>query len=167
MKLINGNGQLGLHLKNQKHLHDRLDVTIYHTWNVADKSKSVQQEEYEKFTRFVKKTNNRIVFISTKSDNDTWYTWYKQKAEGYLLSHYKDCMILRLPTFIGTPCKLFEPDAKAWGEVELISVENAAKEIIDAITFQLKQSKNGLNRIYNIKGEKISAQLVVDILKTK
>jgi len=162
MKLINGNGQLGLYLKNLKHAYNKIDVTIYHTWNVIDKSKDAQQKEYEKFIRFVKKSTNRIVFISTKSQNDTWYTWYKQKAEGYLLSQYENCIILRLPTFIGTPCKLFQPNAKAWGNVELISVENAAKEILKCC-----ETHEGLNRIYNINGELVSAQLVVDILKTK
>jgi nucleoside-diphosphate-sugar epimerase len=162
MKLVNGNGQLGSYLKELSHLYDKIDVNIYHTWNVADKSQEVQKQEYEKFVTFVNNTVGRIAFISTKSENDTWYTWYKQKAEAYLLLHNKDCMILRLPTFIGTPCKIFEPEPTAWGNVELISIENAAREIL-----KYCKNYNGLNRIYNIKGEIISAQLVVDILKRK
>ena len=164
IRLVNGRGQLGSALK-------KLDLSnqqgfIYHTWNVSDKSESTQKFEYEKFIKFVSNVAmpyDKIIFISTNSQNDTWYTWYKQKAESYLLLNHKDSIVLRLPTFIGTPCKLFEPDADVWGKVELISIESAASKILECI----KTIKDNKNRIFNIKGETISAQLVADILKIK
>jgi len=165
MKLINGNGQLGAELFKQKRGLDDDNVIIYHTWEVSDKSLEAQKAEYTKFTEFVDKYKHSlmdIVFISTKSENDTWYTFYKQKAEGLLLQTGLNVKILRLPTFIGKPCKLFEPNATAWGNVELISIENAATQIINHAERAFEK-----NRVININGETISAQLVVDILKTK
>tara|TARA_R110001592_G_scaffold149354_1_gene374818 strand:- start:334 stop:831 length:498 start_codon:yes stop_codon:yes gene_type:complete len=165
MKLINGKGQLGAALVQQKLGSDNDDVIIYHTWEVSNKSLEAQKDEYTKFTEFVDKYKHslmNIVFISTKSENDTWYTFYKQKAEGLLLQSGLNVKILRLPTFVGKPCKLFEPNATAWGNLELISIDNAATQII----YHAKQSFDK-NRIININGEIISAQLVVDILKTK
>ena len=46
--------------------------------------------------------------------------------------------------------------------IELISIKTAAQQILEHIKLQ-----NNKNRIFYIKGETISAQLVVDILKTK
>ena len=165
IKLVNGKGQLGSAITEISKTYDGMPVSIYHTWNVADKSKLSQLNEYEKFTKYIdehKNSKDKIVFISSASENDTWYTYYKQRAEAYLLMNYDNCMILRLPTFIGKPCKLFEPNAKAWGNVELISIKTAAQQILEHIKLQ-----NNKNRIFYIKGETISAQLVVDILKTK
>jgi len=166
MRLINGYGQLGSRLKELLSTHIPEDVCIYHTWNVVDKSIDTQQKEYEKFIKFIdNQTYNKLIFISTRSQNETWYTWFKQKAESYLMQNCENnCMILRLPTFIGKPCKLFELNATAWGMVELISIETAANEIL---RHSQKEVGRGKKVIYDIKGEVISAQLVLDILKTQ
>ena len=80
IKLVNGKGQLGSAITEISKTYDGMPVSIYHTWNVADKSKLSQLNEYEKFTKYIdehKNSKDKIVFISSASENDTWYTYYK------------------------------------------------------------------------------------------
>ena len=101
--LINGRGQLGEQLKQVLINHQTSEeVYIYHTWNVQDKAEMPQQEEYKKLQSFVDThCNQKIIFISTKSEKETWYTHYKQLAEAYVLLHCKQSIIVRLPTIVG------------------------------------------------------------------
>ena len=54
--LVNGRGQLGCEL--QKLLLDAVseNIYIYHTWNIDDKSKEVQEKEYDKIMSPLKMT---------------------------------------------------------------------------------------------------------------
>ena len=165
LKLVNGRGQVGSYIRQMDltGIYINHDVYVYHTWNVKDKSKNNQKKEYKKFQEFVNKTKSRIIFVSTKTENKTWYTYYKQKAEAYLLLNHNNSVVLRFPTFIGRPCKLFEPNPTPYGEVELISIPDVCSEIIK-YSCLLPDSELNI-RVINIKGELVSAKLIADILK--
>ena len=159
--LVGGRGQLGDLLK-QKIKQLPQDIIIYHTWQVADKSEPTQISEYEKFQRFVDQNSEKnIVFISSKSQRNTWYSHYKQLSEAYLLTKCQKGIVIRLPTFIGKPSKLFETDKdiETYGEIELISVEGAANKIIE-----ICNSKT-LLKCFDIEGEVVSATLVRRIVE--
>ena len=51
---------------------------------------------------YINFNNVKIIFISTKSEKDSWYVYYKQMSESYLLQNSKDCLILRFPTIVGS-----------------------------------------------------------------
>ncbi len=107
------------------------------------------------------KYNEKIVFISTRSQKETWYTHFKQLSEIYLLTKCEKGLVIRLPTFVGTPSKLFSVDQeiKTFGKVELISIESAANKIIEIC------NKDTILKTIDIKGEEVSAQLVREIVK--
>ena len=160
LHLKNGRGQLGSLLALQK-MEIQRDVYLYHTWAVKDKSKTIQEKEYQKFKEFVDQhAEQEIAFISTKSRKDTWYTHFKEKSEKYLLTNCKKGFIIRRPTFIGKPCKLFSRDENIvpYGNVELITIEEAAAEIIRLCNVDKRK------RISEVKGEEVTAKLVLDIL---
>ena len=160
LHLKNGRGQLGDLLSLQR-AEIKRDIYLYHTWAVKDKSETTQEKEYLKFKEFIDKHNkHEVVFVSTKSTKNTWYTHFKRKSEEYLLTNCKKGFIIRLPTFIGKPCKLFSGDKKVvpHGDVELITVTNAATEIIRLCGDGKKK------RVSEIDGETIPAKLVLDIL---
>jgi hypothetical protein len=159
--LIRGRGQLGKKLSN-KIDNIKENVYIYHTWEVADKTRKSQEEQYLRFKKFVEdKKDEKIVFISTKSQKETWYTHFKQLSEIYLLANCENSKVIRLPTFVGSPSKLFSAgeEIKTYGKVELISLDNAADKIIEIC------KKDTLLRIIDVDGEEISARLVREIVK--
>tara|TARA_A100001515_G_scaffold143574_1_gene145073 strand:- start:4313 stop:4810 length:498 start_codon:yes stop_codon:yes gene_type:complete len=159
--LLNGRGQLGEKLK--KRLSELPgDAHIYHTWQVKDKSKAEQIKQYCLFKSYVdENSDKKIVFISTKSQKDTWYTYYKQLSEAYLLTKCEKGIVIRLPTFIGKPSKLFDSrkDIDVYGEVELISLEDVVAEIINICKRDMKI------KIVDVNGEKVSAKTVRQIVE--
>tara|TARA_R110000744_G_scaffold53912_3_gene114803 strand:- start:263 stop:763 length:501 start_codon:yes stop_codon:yes gene_type:complete len=161
--LINGRGQLGDKLLQAiEGDNTEKDVRIYHTWNIDDKSKSIQKREYEKFVNFLKREpeDNKIVFISTNSQKDSWYVYYKHLSEAFLLTNREKCVIIRLPTLIG---KGVFPLLKS-GELQpedffnLISIDKAVKIILE------KTKNNNIVKSFHVIGETISAESVKNIL---
>ena len=86
VKIINGRGQLGERLQYLIKPKTLLDITVYHTWQVTYSGDSnmseegVQENEYNKLVEFSKNNpNTKIIFISTNSQRNSWYTHYKEK----------------------------------------------------------------------------------------
>jgi hypothetical protein len=163
IQLIDGKGQLGTALNDLIIKEKRLktDAIIYHTWNFLDKSEDVQKKCYGKFKEFVDKNNNsRIIFISTYSQTENYYNFYKQLSESYLVNNTEKGYVIRLPTLIGKGiCQKFkEENVEAFGEMELMTIEDAAKEILK-ITESSPLIKN--IRVY---GDKISARLAKNLI---
>jgi hypothetical protein len=160
--LINGRGQLGEALKRKvEETFFQENLFIYHTWEIKDKSEQIQKECYEKFIHFVEKNKDqRILFVSTYSQTDNHYNYYKQLSEAFLLSNTERGSVIRLPTLIGKGiCENFkEGISKAYGEMELMSLNDAA----DAIISEARSD----SRIRNIRiyGQKISATLARDLI---
>ena len=157
-KLINGRGQIG----DRLNIESPIDATIYHTWNFLNKSKETQKECYRTFIRYVENHKDEfIVFISTKSSNDDYYTFYKRKAEQYLADTSKKYLIIRLPNIIGRGvCTNFKSlDSKAFGQIELISIEDVCIEIEKVI------NDGYYNGEIEISGETISAKMVKDLIQ--
>ena len=165
--LCNGRGQIGFALSNilPASKNSESKVYIYHTWNFLNKEQSIQQDCYNKFIKFVDQhKNDEIVFISTYSERDNSYTFYKQLAESYLLSHTKQSKVVKLPIVIGNGiCKdLKTGEKEPYGLLELISVQDAAKEISN-----IARKGHNQNRVFRIKGESISAKLATQLLTFK
>ncbi len=162
IKLINGRGQLGTELARIITNDISELIFIYHTWNVDDKSEEAQKACYLKFKDFVDANPNpKIIFISTYSQTDNPYNYYKHTSESYLLSHNEKGQVIRLPTLIGKGiCNKFRnKEAEPFGEMNLISVEDAAQEIMN---FILSNSKV---RSITIKGNIISAKSVKRLIE--
>tara|TARA_A100001515_G_scaffold59201_1_gene46762 strand:- start:1039 stop:1548 length:510 start_codon:yes stop_codon:yes gene_type:complete len=163
IKLANGRGQLGESLKKlieDKHIEKK--VFVYHTWSPWEKDRAPQKKEYEKFINFVERNKeNRIVFISTYSQDNNYYVHYKHLSESYLLQNCQDCLVIRLPSLVGNKgiLKKFKDDAVSpYGSLELMPLEEASKKIFDLLDY------DGLAKIITLKGEQISAFLVKDII---
>ncbi len=164
IKLCNGRGQLGECLTKilpEKNYSSLEIVNIYHTWNVEDKSKQKQENEFLKFKNFVNiNQNEKIIFISTYSEKEDYYVHFKQLSEAYLLSNHSKGQVIKLPTFIGKGiCEKFKNGkAEPYGVMELISVQNAAKEVIKLVDYC------GYVKSFRIKGEIVSAEFVKNLI---
>ena len=124
MKLIDGLGQLGGALSKSK----LKNITIYHKWNVFDKSVEAQQDSYNEFVRYVDgHKEERIMFISTKTEKEGPYLYWKRAAERYLCQNVNQMCIIRLPIIIGKgACQKFrDENAEPYGMMEIISLEDA------------------------------------------
>lgn len=169
VKLLNGRGQLGKKLKEKFNGYNTdYDVSIYHTWKVphlydpGESEEEIQKQEYNKLVKFSKlNPQTKIIFISTNSNRGTYYTYYKELAEAYLLLNHKNCVILKFPVFVGNGIlkKLSKGDIKPYGIMEVITLEKVVNTIENFIEL------NDLKRIYTIPGEKIEAKTIVEILK--
>ena len=160
--LINGTGQLGEALSRSiDSVPISEDIYIYHTWNVEVKEEVEQESEYAKFVAFVnKKKNSKIIFVSTASTTDSWYTHYKQLAESYLLQNCSKGIVIRLPCFIGKgPVANFrDPSVEAFGVMEVVSLQQATDYILSMITY------NGLIKCHTLVGDKIPARTIKEIV---
>lgn len=163
IKLVNGRGQLGNALSNKISNFNttKEDIYLYHTWNIDDKSKSNQIKEYNKFVSFVDNhKDKRIVFVSTSSQKNNWYNYYKHLSESYLLINNENSVIIRLPTLVGKG--VFESfrdrDIGAYGQIELMLIEDAADVILEKCVTDSK-IKN-----FHISGEKVSAKVVKELI---
>jgi hypothetical protein len=164
ISLVSGRGQLG---KQLSAIVDSVscdeEVYIYHTWNVSDKSEKAQQKEYNKFVKFVDEYyDKKIIFVSTSSLKETYYTFYKHTAESYLLINSLKSLVVRLPTFISHKSVIKEfavGRVKPQGTMELISVQDAARFVMECANY------SGLVRSFTAYGQKISAEYINLILK--
>jgi len=167
IKLVNGRGQLGKALSKELEqtnytlfrepgYGDSEDVSIYHTWNVKDKSESTQSFELKKFIKFVDKSSSdqKIIFISTSSQKESWYVHYKQVAEAYLLTNHSNSLILRFPLFIGhgTLTQLKNKEIRPFGIMELMPIEVASTHIIEKINYE------GVVKTFSFSGERLIAE---------
>ena len=150
VKLINGRGQLGEKLKEKFETYKtESDITIYHTWKVPHlynpqpgEEESIQQQEYTKLVTFSENNpNTKIIFISTNSNRPTFYTYYKEQAEAYLLLHHKNCIILKFPLFIGNGVikKLKTGELKPYGVIEVITLGKVINTIANYIEYNDKK----------------------------
>ena len=163
IRLINGRGQLGEKLKS--HLDDldnEKDIYIYHTWNPWAKDRSSQKQEYTKFINFVDQyKGSRIILISTYSQNENYYVYYKQLAESYLIVNCANSLAIRLPNLIGKKGilkKFKDRSVEPYGKIELMTLDAAAAEIVNLLNY------DGLVKILTLKGEEISAALAKEII---
>tara|TARA_R110000823_G_scaffold221946_7_gene350362 strand:- start:694 stop:1215 length:522 start_codon:yes stop_codon:yes gene_type:complete len=172
VKLANGRGQLGEKLSKEfKDFKTDGKVAIYHTWKVPHlhdpapgQEENIQQNEYDKLVQFCKENpKTKIIFISTNSNRSTWYTYYKELAEAYLLLQHKDCIILKFPLFIGKGVlsKLKSGKLSPYGISEIITLDEVIETIKGFINYK------DLKRVFYIEGEKVKASTIVDILKVK
>jgi len=165
IKLIDGKGQLGTALfellAEDIDEFSNFDVTIYHTWNFLDKREEIQKGYYEDFKKFVDENPGlKMVFISTISFADNPYVLYKQLSESYLLEKNKNGFVIRLPNMIGKGiCQRFRTEEiDPFGEFELITIKNAARNVLNII-------KSGLTvKSFTIKGTPIPATLVKNLV---
>ena len=167
MILLNGRGQLGTELSKLNKGREGKGDSVYHTWNFREKHNlSIQRECYDKFVRFVDKCHTRIIFISTYSTQSNYYTFFKQLAEGYILTKTFNGIIIRLPTLIGKGiCVLMkQKKVEPYGEMELMTVDRAAKEIVNIIDSEPAIPVEAHNRIFRVEGTKIPAKLVYELL---
>lgn len=162
IKLINGRGQLGTALQDLiKEKNPEGNMIIYHTWNFLDKSEKTQRECYEGFKRFVDENKNSgVVFVSTYSQTDNFYNHYKHLSEDFLLKNNQNGRIIRLPTLIGKgTCEGFrEERLKAWGNIELMTIKEAAEKVLE-FTQSYPET-----RIASVEGTLIPAKLVKNLI---
>ena len=163
--LINGRGQLGEELKKRishpLYSYKSQEVLIYHTWNIDDKTEPAQEREYLKFVEFVKENREkRIVFISTYSDKDNYYNFYKHKAESYVILNSVDALVVRLPTIVGKGVITdFINDTNVpYGTMNLITKSRAATEVLN------HAFKKTLTKSVTVAGESVSAFLIKGII---
>jgi|TARA_R100000008_G_scaffold53517_1_gene32491 hypothetical protein len=164
--LCNGRGQLGDALRELNLKSNTSEkVYIYHTWNFLDKDRETQAKCYDKFVEFVEKhIAYEIVFISTYSEQNNPYTYYKQLAEAYLLTNSCRCKIVRLPILLGSGIctDLKSGNSVPYGSLELITPEDAAYQILN-----ITNRPHNHNRVFRIRGENISAKLATRLLTFK
>jgi len=128
-----------------------------------DKSELTQRICYERFKEFVNlNPRERIFFISTCSQTENPYNYYKQMAEAHLLSIRQDSYVIRLPTLIGKGiCERMRDDpdnVKIFGEMELMTAENAAEEVLRIV------EARPLVRNIRLNGTNVSAKLAKDLI---
>lgn len=162
IKLINGRGQLGNALEGLiRKEKQNTDAIIYHTWNFLDKSEKTQKRCYEKFMKFVDENpNSKIIFISTYSQIKNYYVFYKQLSEAYLLTNNPKGYVIKLPNLIGKGiCQKFRDDeTEAFGEMEIMTIEDAAKSILEFSQY------DPLIKIISIKGIQIPANIIKNLI---
>lgn len=164
LKLINGRGRLGdiLRLKIDQY-NTPEDIYIYHTWKVEDKTEESQKKEFYKLKEFVDKNKeNKIIFVSTASRNETFYAYYKQLAESYILLESKKSLVIKLPLIISQNSiftKFKNEDILPYGIIEFISLDDAAESVLSMV------NNKGLNRVRIIDGNKVKASYIKEIVR--
>lgn len=172
VKLMNGRGQLGEKLKSLKQLKTSEKVFIYHTWKVPylhdpkGKEEEIQYIEYKKFIEFVDNSktthpDSKIIFVSTNSQRSSFYTYYKELAESYLLLNHSNSYILKFPLFVGKGVLEMIKSGKLnpYGVMEIITLDKVVEEIKNCI------SRTGMKRVFIIEGEKVKAETIAEVLK--
>jgi len=167
MVLKNGRGQLGTILADQisksPYAYGTKDIFIYHTWDIDNKNdEKIQKDCLTKFKLFVDNNkDNKIVFISTYSEQNNLYNLYKQKAEGYLLSNHDHGIVIKLPVLLGRGIcqRLKNKKVSPYGDIELMTLQEAAGSIIS-----IAATNGNRNRIFRLNGTHIPATLVSALL---
>ena len=135
MNLINGRGQLGFGLSSKNLYIDNID--IYHTWNFLDKSYNIQRAEYEKFMFYLENisSDTKVVFISTLSNEENWYTFYKRLCEDLLLKKTKNSLVVRLPCMIGKGVfsEFKKQTIEPYGVVNFLTIKEGCDFIVESL----------------------------------
>ena len=99
--------------------------------------------------------------ISTTSENETQYVLSKHMAEAYLINKTSNGFVLRVPMFIGPRViSNFKDDSKKpYGTMELIHTRDVVEKIKELLNY------DGVKRFHTLHGEKISAQLIYDLVR--
>jgi hypothetical protein len=168
IQLINGRGQLGKKLTQKfANYQTDQDVAIYHTWKVpylynpGESEEEIQKQEYQKLVEFSQSNpSTKIVFISTNSARGTFYTYYKELAEAYLLLNHKYCVILKFPVFVGNGIikKLKNQEIEPYGVTELMTLDKAVDKVEQYLDYE------GLKRVFIVTGERIEENTILVIL---
>ena len=158
--LINGRGQLGQKMRELL-VDDAGEGVIYHTWNVSDKSEKAQKREYDKFINFVgDNKSEKIIFVSTSSQKETYYTHYKHLSEAYLLAHCNRGLVIRLPMIVGKGVLpgIKNGKLKPHGEMELITLGRSAREVVKLVDYE------GIIKSFMVRGVEIESDVVKQIM---
>ena len=102
-----------------------------------------------------------ISLPTLKSKSINYYTEYKKLAETLVEEVCKSYLIIRLPNLLGKGiCSRFkeEKDILAIGQIELLTIDDAIKLIINNI-------KYNSNSIVELQGTNIDASLLQNIIK--
>lgn len=164
LTLVNGRGRLGNALRGKLGPYKvQEQVYIYHTWQVQDKSKEKQSKEFEKLKLFVDThKEQKIIFISTTSINETYYVFYKQMAESYILLNNPKSFVIKLPLIISDNSiftNFKNKNITPYGMMEFINLEDAADEVLSMV------KHTGLNRIKVVQGNKVKAKYIKEIVR--
>ena len=164
LTLVNGRGRLGNALRGKLGPYKtQEEIYIYHTWQVQDKSKKVQANEFEKLKTFVDQhKEQKIIFVSTTSINETHYVFYKQMAESYILLNNLKSFVIKLPLIISDNSiftNFKNKNVLAYGTMEFVDLDDAANEVLSMINY------TGLNRIKIVQGNKIKAKYIKEIVR--
>ena len=164
IKLINGRGQLGRALQDRvRNVKCEKKIYVYHTWKPWKTDLETQEEEYKKFIEFVKQhKGDRIVLISTYSENESYYVYFKQMSEAYLIQNCQDCLVIRLPSLVGNKgiLKRFkEGSVCPYGKIEFLTLKEASIKVVELLQY------DGLVKSFTLRGEEISAVLVNELIK--
>jgi predicted secreted acid phosphatase len=164
--LIDGMGQLGEALKKILPKTDK-EIYIYHKWDVWNKDDWEKQAaclaEFCQFTdwHIKEKTGAYIFFISTNTKKYNAYSLMKSVASENLDSSYIHSATIKLPMLIGRgPCEKFRnEDAEPFDIMDLISVEEAAEQIIKIIL------GDKISKMNYILGASVDAKLVKRLIQ--
>jgi hypothetical protein len=157
MKLINGKGQLGEALKKAD---IKGDWTIYHTWDFENKKDlEIQRDCYRKFVKYVDThPKEKIVFISTLSQEDTFYSRFKRLAEIYLKANGTNSKIIRICSIIGkgTYQGFRENKLEASGDMEVVTLSYVIEKIMQLLESSYTE--------HEIHGDRIPAKIVKELI---
>lgn len=159
MRVINPRGQLAEAIQKEVGDQQVPDVDIYCSWNFLDKSEEVQHRCFSKFVEFcMESLDRKIIFISTKCATYTGYTRFKKYAEIFLRDHVKQWGVFRLPNLVGRGvCDKLITGAEPYGVIELLSIEQAARFILDNLHVH--------NEVSTATGCMVSAEVVKSLLQ--
>jgi len=157
MNLINGRGQLGSALSSKELYINNLDV--YHTWNFLDKSSLVQKREYYKFINYLADVpaSRKVIFISTTSQNDTSYVYYKRRAEQEILQKTQNSLVIRFPCIIGRGVfsEFINQTIEPYGIVDFLTIDECCDFLMESLD---------CTGIVEPKSWKISAKALVELV---
>jgi len=172
--LKNGRGQLGEALQACLHnikIIPTEDVFIYHTWDMDSSKNNIDahRECFARFREFVHfNSRKKIFFISTYSSKHNYYNVFKQHCESYLMLNGDQGYSIKLPTLTGKGIcdKLKRGTAQPYGEIELMTPKQAAREILNIVEKILRiNEKAPISKSYRIYGKKVPAELVQELVK--
>ncbi len=138
------------------------DYYIHFSWDVYNKDDAESQKKcVEETKRMIEKNKDKtFVFISTLSKGGNEYVKAKREAEKVVAEMAKKFVIIRLPHIVGkglTDKFLFD-DAEPYGEMELLSINDAAQSIKNILESKEK------NETVSVHGNIVPAKLYKSIL---
>ena len=175
--MIVGNGMISKSFKSSNI--DISDICIFAS-GVPD-SNEINDKEYEREFNLIKKVHNdyplkKLIYFSTSSietGEKSKYINFKLNIEKYILSNFKNCLILRLPIVVGKTLNKSQLipylNYHLLNNLPLNIKRNCYRYLIDVedlpkIVDLIVKSKTKLNKITVNYNNKISVVEIVDIL---